>query len=119
MSDVLRYDPDCLFCKIIKGEIPSDKVYEDGLVYVFRDIDPQAPTHLLVIPKVHLKSCAEVTRWNSSIVAHCFEAIAEVTKELGITEFRVVSNCGAQAGQSVPHLHFHLLAGRDMTWPPG
>lgn len=110
---------DCLFCKIIAGEIPSKKVYEDEQVYAFYDIDPQAPTHFLVIPKAHITSCAEVTAENAGIVAHCFEVIAKVTKDLGLTEFRVVSNCGASAGQSVFHLHFHVLGGRDMTWPPG
>ena len=88
---------DCLFCKIIAGEIPSSRVYEDELCYAFYDIDPQAPTHFLVIPKEHIGSCGE----------------------LGMESFRVVSNCGEQAGQSVHHLHFHVLAGRDMTWPPG
>ena len=110
---------DCLFCKIAAGEIPSNKVYEDELVYAFYDIDPQAPTHFLVIPKAHIGSCGGITAENSAVVAHAFEVIAQVTRELGITDFRVVSNCGAQAGQSVAHLHFHVLAGRDMTWPPG
>lgn len=119
MSDVLNYNPDCLFCKIIKGDIPSNKVYEDDLCYAFYDIDPQAPTHFLVIPKAHIASCGEITPENSAVVAHCFEVISKVTRDLGIEEFRVVSNCGASAGQSVFHLHFHVLAGRDMTWPPG
>lgn len=119
MSDVLNYDANCLFCKIIKGEIPSNKVYEDNLCYAFYDIDPQAPTHFLVIPKAHIASVAEVNKHNSAIVAHIFEVIAKVTKELGIESYRVVSNCGEQAGQSVFHLHFHVLSGRDMTWPPG
>ena len=110
---------DCLFCKIVQGEIPSKKVYEDDTCYAFYDIAPQAPTHFLVIPKAHIGSCGEVTKENSGLVAHCFEVIAAVTKQLGISDFRVVSNCGVQAGQSVPHLHFHVLAGRDMTWPPG
>ena len=110
---------DCLFCKIAGGEIPSTKVYEDDQVYAFYDIDPQAPTHFLVIPKAHIGSCGEITEDNSAVVAHCFEVITKVTKGLGITDFRVVSNCGSQAGQSVSHLHFHVLAGRDMTWPPG
>ncbi|MBQ7566928.1 MAG: histidine triad nucleotide-binding protein [Oscillospiraceae bacterium] len=110
---------DCLFCKIAAGQIPSKTVDEDEQVYAFYDIDPQAPTHFLVIPKAHIDSCAAVTPENSAVVAHCFEVIAKTTKELGITDFRVVSNCGAQAGQSVKHLHFHVLAGRDMTWPPG
>ena len=110
---------DCLFCKIVAGEIPSNKVYEDDTVFAFYDIDPQAPTHFLVIPKAHIQSCGEISPENAPVVAHCFAVISQVTKGLGITDFRVVSNCGPQAGQSVPHLHFHVLAGRDMTWPPG
>ena len=110
---------DCLFCKIAAGEIPSNKVYEDEQVYAFYDIDPQAPTHFLVIPKEQIGSCGEITAENAPVVAHAFEVIAKVTKDLGITDFRVVSNCGEQAGQSVHHLHFHVRAGRDMTWPPG
>ena len=110
---------DCLFCKISAGEIPSNKVYEDELCYAFYDIDPQAPTHFLVIPKAHIGSVAEVSGDNSAVVAHIFEVIAKVTKELGLDSYRVVSNIGKQAGQSVHHLHFHVLSGRDMTWPPG
>ncbi|MEG1918185.1 MAG: histidine triad nucleotide-binding protein, partial [Oscillospiraceae bacterium] len=100
---------DCLFCKIAAGEIPSNKVYEDELVFAFYDIAPQAPTHFLVIPKTHIASCGAITPENSAIVAHCFEVISQVTRELGISEFRVVSNCGESAGQSVAHLHFHVL----------
>lgn len=111
--------PDCLFCAIAAGGIPSKKVYEDDTVFAFYDIDPQAPTHFLVIPKEHIPSCGTVTAENSAVVAHIFEVISKVTCDLGIHDFRVVSNCGAQAGQSVAHLHFHVLAGRDMTWPPG
>ena len=92
---------DCLFCKIAAGEIPSNKVYEDELVYAFYDIDPQAPTHFLVIPKAHIGSCGEISPENSAVVAHAFEVIAQVTKDLGVTDFRVVSNCGEQAGQSL------------------
>ena len=110
---------DCLFCKIIAGDIPSNKVYEDDLCYAFYDIDPQAPTHFLVIPKTHITSVAAVNQENSAVVAHIFEVIAKVTKELGVESYRVVSNIGEQAGQSVHHLHFHVLSGRDMTWPPG
>ncbi len=110
---------DCLFCKIVAGEIPSKKVYEDEQVYAFYDIDPQAPTHFLVIPKAHITSVAAVDSTNSAVVAHCFEVIAKLAKELKLESFRVVSNIGEQAGQSVFHLHFHVLAGRDMTWPPG
>ena len=110
---------DCLFCKIIRGEIPSNKVYEDDTCLAFHDIAPQAPVHFLVIPKEHIGSCGEITPENSAVVAHSFEVISKVTADLGAGDFRVVSNCGPGAGQSVPHLHFHVLAGRDMTWPPG
>lgn len=111
---------DCLFCKIAGGEIPSKKVYEDDQVYAFYDIDPQAPTHFLVIPKAHIASVAEITPQNSAVVAHIYEVIARLAAELGLEQgFRVVTNCGPQGGQTVPHLHFHVLAGRDMTWPPG
>ena len=110
---------DCLFCKIAAGEIPSAKVYEDELCYAFKDIAPQAPTHFLVIPREHIASVSGVNAGNSAVTAHIFEVIAKVTAEMGIERYRVVSNIGEQAGQSVPHLHFHVLAGRDMTWPPG
>ena len=110
---------DYLFCKIAEGQIPSNKVYEDEVCFAFHDIDPQAPTHFLVIPKAHIGSVAEVTEDNADVVAHIFAVISKVTKELGLDSYRVVSNIGEQAGQSVPHLHFHVLSGRDMTWPPG
>ena len=110
----------CLFCKIASGEIPSRKVYEDDTVVAFYDIDPQAPTHFLVIPKEHISGCSAIAPSNSAIVAHCFEVIAKLAAELPLEGgFRVVSNCGESAGQTVPHLHFHVLSGRDMTWPPG
>jgi len=111
---------DCLFCNIAAGKIPSQKVYEDELVYAFRDIDPKAPVHFLVIPKAHISSAAAVTPENSPVVGRIFEVIARVAAQMGIQDgFRVVSNVGAQGGQTVFHLHFHVLAGRDMTWPPG
>ncbi len=110
---------DCLFCKIAAGEIPSGKVYEDEVCYAFNDIAPQAPSHFLVIPKTHIGSVSEINGSNSDLVAHIFEVIAKITAEKGIKSYRVVSNIGEQAGQSVPHLHFHVLSGRDMTWPPG
>lgn len=110
---------DCLFCKIAAGEVPSKKVYEDDLCYAFYDIDPQAPTHFLVIPKAHIASVSEVTPENQAVVGHIFSVIAQITKDLGLESYRVVSNIGEQAGQSVFHLHFHVLSGRDMTWPPG
>ena len=111
---------DCLFCKISAGEIPSNKVYEDDLCYAFYDIAPQAPTHFLVIPKAHIPSVSAVTAENSAVVAHIFEVIAKIAKDEGLDKgYRVVSNIGEQGQQSVPHLHFHILGGRDMTWPPG
>lgn len=111
---------DCLFCRIAAGEIPSQKVYEDEQVYAFYDIDPKAPVHFLVIPRTHIPSAACVTPENSALVAHIYEVIARLAAELGFPDgFRVVSNVGEQGGQTVPHLHFHVLAGRDMTWPPG
>ena len=110
---------DCLFCKIAGGEIPSKKVYEDELCYAFYDIDPQAPVHFLVIPKEHIQSVSQVDEGNANVVGHIFAVIAKVAKELGLESYRVVSNIGEQAGQSVFHLHFHVLSGRDMTWPPG
>lgn len=109
----------CLFCKIIAGDIPSNKVYEDELCYAFYDIDPQAPTHFLMVPKAHISSVSAVDESNQAIVGHMFTVIAKLTKELGLDSYRVVSNIGEQAGQSVFHLHFHVLSGRDMTWPPG
>lgn len=112
---------DCLFCKIIAGEIPSTKVYEDDLCYAFRDIAPQAPTHILVIPKEHITSVSAVTLENSAYVARIFEVIAKIAEEEGIAKdgYRVVSNIGERGQQTVPHLHFHVIGGRDMTWPPG
>ncbi|MEA4955392.1 MAG: histidine triad nucleotide-binding protein [Pseudoflavonifractor sp.] len=110
---------DCLFCKIADGEIPSRKVYQDDLCYAFYDIDPQAPTHFLVIPKEHIQSVSQVDEANQATVGHIFAVIASLAKELGLESYRVVSNIGDQAGQSVHHLHFHVLSGRDMTWPPG
>ena len=110
---------DCLFCKIVGGDIPSKKLYEDDQCYAFYDIDPQAPVHFLVIPKAHIGSVSEVNGENSGVVAHIFEVSAKLAKELNMESYRVVSNIGEQAGQSVFHLHFHVLSGRDMTWPPG
>lgn len=110
---------DCLFCKIAAGEIPSDCLYQDELVFVFRDIDPQAPVHFLVIPKKHIESAACIDGDNSGLIAHIFEVIAKLAGEMALDGFRIVSNVGESAGQSVRHLHFHVLSGRDMTWPPG
>ena len=107
---------DCLFCKIIAGDIPSTKVYEDELVYAFRDINPQAPAHILMVPKTHIADCNGVTAENSAVVAHIFEVIPQIAKAEGLTGgYRVVSNCGADAGQTVQNLHFHLLGGKPLT----
>lgn len=107
---------DCLFCKIIAGDIPSTKVYEDETVLAFRDINPQAPTHVLVIPKAHIADASEITAENSALVAHCLEVVAIVAKQEGLTGgFRVVSNCGTDAGQTVQHLHFHVLGGKQLS----
>ena len=110
----------CIFCKIASGEIPSNKLYEDEQVLAFYDLEPQAPIHFLVIPKEHIPSAAAISVENSAIVAHIYEVIAKLAAELKLEGgFRVVTNCGEQGGQTVQHLHFHVLAGRDMTWPPG
>ena len=107
---------DCLFCKIVAGEIPSTKVYEDDLVLAFRDIAPMAPTHILVIPKAHIGSVAEITAENSNVVAHIFQVIPQIAKAEGLDNgYRVVSNCGADAGQTVHHLHFHILGGKQLS----
>lgn len=106
---------DCLFCKIVNGEIPSKKVYEDETVYVFEDIAPAAPIHYLLIPKEHISGASEITAENSSVVAHIFEVIAKLAKEIDLKDgFRVVTNCGKDAGQTVFHLHYHLIAGREL-----
>ncbi len=108
---------DCIFCKIIAGEIPSKKVYEDEHVYAFHDINPQAPVHVLVIPKRHISSVAAIDAENAPVVAQVFCAIANIARELGLEEqgYRVVSNCGEAAGQTVFHLHFHILGGKQLT----
>ncbi len=111
---------DCLFCKIVAGEIPSTKIYEDENVYAFADIDPQAPFHAIVIPKQHITSAAEIDSNNSALISKVFEAIAKIAKQENLENgFRVVNNCGADGGQTVGHIHFHLLARRNLAWPPG
>lgn len=107
---------DCLFCKIVAGTIPSTKVYEDDSILAFRDIAPQAPTHILVIPKVHISSVAEINADNAAVVAHIFETIPTIASTEGLEcGYRVVSNCGPDACQTVPHLHFHILGGRKLA----
>lgn len=106
---------DCLFCKIAAGEIPSKKVYEDADMLAFHDIHPEAPVHVLVIPKTHIGSMDAVNASNSAVVAKIFEKIPEIAKAAGIVNgYRVISNCGHDAGQSVPHLHFHILGGKEL-----
>lgn len=108
---------DCLFCKIISGEIPSAKIYEDETVYAFKDIEPVAPIHYLIVPKEHISGASEINSENSKYVAHIFEAAAEIARKEGFSDgYRVITNCGENAGQSVRHLHFHLLAGKKMGW---
>ena len=107
---------DCLFCKIIKGTIPSTRVYEDEYCYAFRDIAPQAPTHILVVPKEHIDSVNGITAENSTVVAHIFSVIPGIAKAEGLEGgYRVVSNCGPDAGQTVFHLHFHILGGKALS----
>ena len=106
----------CLFCKIIAGEIPSSKVYEDETVYAFRDIAPQAPTHILVVPKAQIEDCNGIPADTSAVVAHIFEVIPQIARaENLVNGYRVVSNCGADAGQTVQHLHFHILGGKQLA----
>ena len=106
----------CLFCKIIAGEIPSTKVYEDEKILAFRDIAPQAPSHILVVPKAHIADCNGITDENAAVVAHIFTVIPQIAKAEGLDNgYRVVSNCGEDAGQTVQHLHFHILGGKTLA----
>lgn len=110
----------CVFCKIVNGEIPSNKVYEDDYVLAFYDLEPQAPVHVLIIPKEHITSVSQIDNANSSVVAHIFEVAAKIARELGLDDgFRIVTNTGDCAGQTVKHLHFHLMGGRNFDWPAG
>lgn len=111
---------DCLFCKMGRGDIPVNRIYEDETVLAFYDIDPQAPVHFLVIPKEHIESPAQITEENAALVGHIFAVIAQIAKDLNLEKgYRVVSNSGKDGGQSVLHLHFHVLAKRSLAWPPG
>ncbi len=110
----------CIFCDIINGKIPSNKLYEDDKILAFKDINPEAPIHFLVVPKIHIKSANEIKEENSGVVSHIFEVIPKIFSELNSSgDYRIVNNCGKKAGQTVNHLHFHVLGGRDMSWPPG
>ena len=106
---------DCLFCKIIAGDIPSDKVYEDEYVFAFRDIAPQAPFNVLIVPKKHVKSATDINEENSVLMAKCFEAVNKIAAQEGVENFRLINNCGEAAGQTVPHIHFHMLSGMPLT----
>jgi histidine triad (HIT) family protein len=111
---------DCLFCKIIAGQIPSKKVYEDDQVYVFEDIKPVAPTHVLIVPKRHFPGLKEATETDAAIIGYCNLIAAKIGRERKIEDgYRTVLNVGPRSGQSVFHLHLHMIGGRDMTWPPG
>lgn len=113
------YQADCLFCRIVADEIPADVVFEDETVIAFRDINPRAPTHVLAIPRRHLDSIADVTDADADLLAALFSAMRHVAEDAGLKGYRIVSNVGAESGQTVFHLHFHLLGGRAMSWPPG
>lgn len=112
---------DCIFCSIVEGKIPSQKVYEDDNVVAFKDINPEAPVHIIIIPKMHISSIMEINKSNSNVIEYIFLAIQKIAEETGISEtgFRVVTNYGVDGGQTVNHIHFHLLGGRSLQWPPG
>ena len=110
---------DCLFCKIVAGEIPAEKLYEDDEILAFRDIAPQAPVHFLVIPKKHIQDPSGVSSEDEALIGKMMRTGSQVAQENGITDFRLVFNNGAEAGQTVFHIHMHVLGGRALTWPPG
>ena len=112
---------DCIFCKIIKGEIPCKKIYEDDKVLAFNDINPESPVHFLVIPKEHIQSVNSLNQEDIGVISHIFTVINKLVRELNISDkgYRIVNNCGQDGGQTVNHLHFHVLGGRNLKWPPG
>lgn len=112
---------DCIFCKIVQGDIPAGKVYEDEQVLAFKDINPAAPTHILIIPKEHIASMNEVNTTTLQLMGHILVVAAKLAEQLGLASsgYRLVNNCGQDGGQTVHHLHFHLLGGRSLQWPPG
>ncbi|KIH76776.1 histidine triad (HIT) family protein [Geoalkalibacter ferrihydriticus] len=111
----------CIFCKIVAGEIPARVVYQDDLVVAFEDLNPQAPHHLLLVPRKHIRTTLDLTTADNELIGHIYQVAGKIAHDLGFAEdgFRVVNNCNEGAGQSVWHIHFHLLGGRDLTWPPG
>lgn len=112
---------DCLFCKMIAGEIPTETVYQDEHVFAFRDINPQAPLHVLIVPRIHIATLNDLQQEHGLLVGHLFTAAKKIAEDEDVAEagYRTVINCNAEAGQSVYHIHLHLLAGRQMNWPPG
>jgi histidine triad (HIT) family protein len=121
MADRRQRDPTCLFCRIVAGEIPSDRVFEDDRIIAMRDIAPRAPTHILLLPREHIPSLREVTEADGALVGHLFVTAQRIAADEGIAQagYRLVVNVGEWGGQTVPHLHVHLLGGRAMRWPPG
>ncbi len=110
----------CVFCKIASNEIPSKKVYEDDQIVAFNDLDPQAPVHVLIIPKKHIQSADQIADDDTNIIGKIFMVASKIAKEMGLKKgYRIVNNCGEDGGQTVPHLHFHLMGGRKMNWPAG
>lgn len=111
---------DCVFCKIARNEIPSKKVYEDDQIVAFNDLEPQAPVHVLIIPKKHIQSADQIADDDTNIIGKIFMVASKIAKELELENgYRIVNNCGEDGGQTVPHLHFHLMGGRKMNWPAG
>lgn len=112
---------DCIFCSIIQGQIPSEKVFEDDKVLAFKDINPEAPVHIVIIPKKHISSINDLEYNDNELIGHIYNVAKKIAADLGISEsgYRIVTNCGNDAGQSVLHIHFHLLGGRSLAWPPG
>lgn len=111
---------DCLFCSIASKDIPSQLIYEDDLVVAFKDINPQAPIHFLVVPKLHVQSLDQVTEAHNGLIAHIMRLIPKLAAKQGVENgYRVINNCGSDGGQTVGHIHFHVLGGREMLWPPG
>jgi histidine triad (HIT) family protein len=110
---------ECIFCKIVSGEVNSKKVYEDDDIIAFNDLNPQAPTHILIIPKKHIESILDLKEGDMELVGKIHLVAKKIAEKNGITDFRIVTNCGKKAGQSIFHLHFHFLSGRRFIWPPG
>jgi len=121
MSDDRAPDPSCLFCRIVAGEIPAETVFSDDLIVAIRDIAPRAPTHVLFMPRAHIRSAAELTEADGVLLGRLVSATADFARQQGIAAkgYRLVMNVGSWGGQTVDHLHVHLLGGRPMTWPPG